>query len=89
MYHLPSETELDIELGRDLGYDYAHYGLTIPENAPSAFMEGYKLSKFQNRTHRPKSRTHSTSHHNSIIIFIHDFNFQNFYSAINSTSALG
>ena len=48
MFRLPDESELDLELGRDLGYEYARYNLTIPENAPQAFMEGYLAQKHQN-----------------------------------------
>ena len=48
MFRLPDESELDCELGRSLGHEYALYNLTIPENAPQAFMEGYRAQKHQN-----------------------------------------
>lgn len=46
----PKIKTLNVVIGRELGYDYATYGLTLPENPPQIFMEGYNAQKHQQKS---------------------------------------
>lgn len=40
------ESLLDYELGRDIGYEYARFGMKLPDEAPKVFMEGFKHGQY-------------------------------------------
>lgn len=49
------ESLLDYELGRDIGYEYARFGMNLPDEAPRVFKEGFKHGQ-----HSAKHRSSDT-----------------------------
>ena len=44
-FRAPAIHKLNVEVGRNIGYDYAKMGMTLPYDAPQPLIEGYKSAQ--------------------------------------------